>query len=356
MAETGQDKTEQATPRRKTEARNDGNLAKSQDLTAAIMLLAAIIGLQVFGLRVFSNMRNTVQTLLSGAHTSNPTRIDDLGAVGAYSMRAMVAMLTPLLLLVSVAGLVAVVGQVGFLITGKPLIPDPKKLNPIKGIQQMFSARSGVRLVMSIGKFVLIGAIAGYVIYRDMEKILHLAELSVVQAFIASAQMVFHLAMILAALLIVLALLDYWYQKWQHNKDLMMTKEQVKKEMKDMDGDPLVKQRRARVARQLAMQRMAQAVPNADVIVTNPTHFAVALKYDKDDMQAPKVIAKGSDFMAMRIRQIAAVHGIPLVERKPLARALYAGVEVGQEIPQEHYAAVAEILAYVYRLGGQKVA
>ncbi|MEM6855142.1 MAG: EscU/YscU/HrcU family type III secretion system export apparatus switch protein, partial [Planctomycetota bacterium] len=217
-------------------------------------------------------------------------------------------------------------------------------------------ARSGVRLVMSIGKFVLIGAIAGYVIYRDMEKILHLAELSVVQAFIASAQMVFHLAMILAALLIVLALLDYWYQKWQHNKDLMMTKDQVKKEMKDMDGDPLVKQRRARVARQLAMQRMAQAVPNADVIVTNPTHFAVALKYDKDDMQAPKVIAKGSDFMAMRIRQIAAVHGIPLVERKPLARALYAGVEVGQEIPQEHYAAVAEILAYVYRLGGQKVA
>lgn len=356
MAETGQDKTEQATPRRKNEARNDGNLAKSQDLTAAIMLLAAIVGLQVFGLRVFSNMRNTVQTMLSGAHTSNPARIDDLGAIGAYSMRSMIAMLTPLLLLVSVAGLVAVVGQVGFLITGKPLIPDPKKLNPIKGIQQMFSARSAVRLVMSVGKFVIIGAIAGYVIYRDMEKMLHLAELTVVQAFVVSAQMVFHLAMILAILLIFLAVLDYWYQKWQHSKDLMMTKEQVKQEMKDMDGDPMVKQRRARVARQLAMQRMAQAVPNADVIVTNPTHYAIALKYDNGDMQAPKVIAKGADFMAMRIRQIAALNGIPLVERKPLARALYAGVEVGQEIPQEHYAAVAEILAYVYRLGGKKVA
>lgn len=356
MAETGQDKTEQATPRRQNEARNDGNLAKSQDLTAAIMLLAAIVGLQVFGLRVFSNMRNTVQTMLSGAHTSNPARIDDLGAIGAYSMRSMIAMLTPLLLLISVAGLVAVVGQVGFLITGKPLIPDPKKLNPVKGIQQMFSARSAVRLVLSIGKFVLIGAVASYVIYRDMEKILHLAELSVVQAFLVSAQMVFHLAMILAILLIFLAVLDYWYQKWQHSKDLMMTKEQVKQEMKDMDGDPMVKQRRARVARQLAMQRMAQAVPNADVIVTNPTHYAIALKYDNGDMQAPKVIAKGADFMAMRIRQIAALNGIPLVERKPLARALYAGVEVGQEIPQEHYAAVAEILAYVYRLGGKKVA
>lgn len=356
MAETGQDKTEQATPRRRTEARNDGNLAKSQDLTAAIMLLASMAGLHLFGLSVFSNMRNTVQTMLSGAHTPNPTRIDDLGAIGSYSIRAMVAMLAPLLMLIMAAGLLAVVGQVGFLLTGKPLMPDPKKLNPIKGIQQMFSARSGVRLVLSIGKFVLIGAVAGYVIYRDMEKILKLAELAVVQSFLASAEMVFELAMILAALLIVLAILDYWYQKWQHSKDLMMTKEQVKKEMKDMDGDPMVKQRRARVARQLAMQRMAQAVPNADVIVTNPTHYAIALKYDKDDMQAPKVIAKGADFMAMRIRQIASTHGIPLVERKPLARALYAGVEVGQEIPQDHYAAVAEILAYVYRLGGQKVA
>ncbi|MEM1110064.1 MAG: flagellar biosynthesis protein FlhB [Planctomycetota bacterium] len=356
MAETGQDKTEEATPRRRSEARTEGNLAKSQDLTAAIMLLAAIVGLQVFGLRVFSNMRNTVQTLISNAHSNNPTRLDDLGAVGSYSLRAMTAMLVPMMLLVTSAGLVALVGQVGFLITGKPLVPSPKKLNPIKGIQQMFSARSGVRLVMSIGKFVLIGAVAGYVIYRDMEKILHLAELSAGQAFIVSAQMVFQLAMILAALLIVLAVLDYWYQKWQHSQDLKMTKEQVKQEMKDMDGDPLVKQRRARVARQLAMQRLNQAVPTADVIVTNPTHYAIALKYDKNDMQAPKVVAKGADFMAMRIRQIAALNGIPLVERKPLARALYAGVEVGQEIPQEHYAAVAEILAYVYRLGGQKVA
>lgn len=356
MAETGQDKTEQATPRRRTEARNDGNLAKSQDLTAALMLLAAIVGLQLFGMNVFSNMRNTMQTMLSGAHTSNPARLDDLGALAAYSLRATVAMLAPLTLVIMAVGLVALVGQVGFLITGKPLIPDPKKLNPIKGIQQMFSARSAVRLVLSIGKFVLIGAVASLVIFRDMEKILHLAELGAAQAFLVGAHMVFELSMVLAALLIVLAIADYMYQKWQHSQDLKMTKEQVKQEMKDMDGDPLVKQRRARVARQLAMQRMAQAVPQADVIVTNPTHYAIALKYDKGSMQAPRVVAKGADFMAMRIRQIAALNGIPLVERKPLARALFANVEVGQEIPEEHYAAVAEILAYVYRLGGQKVA
>lgn len=356
MAETGQDKTEAATPRRKSEARNDGNLAKSQDLTAALMLLAAIVGLQLFGMNVFSNMRNTMQTMLSGAHTSNPARLDDLGALGAYSMRATIAMLAPLTLVIMAVGLVAVVGQVGFLITGKPLIPDPKKLNPIKGIQQMFSARSAMRLVLSVGKFVLIGAVASLVMFRDMEKILHLAELGAGQAFLVGSHMVFELAMILAALLIVLAIADYMYQKWQHSQDLKMTKEQVKQEMKDMDGDPLVKQRRARVARQLAMQRMAQAVPQADVIVTNPTHYAIALKYDKGSMQAPRVVAKGADFMAMRIRQIASLNGIPLVERKPLARALFANVEVGQEIPEEHYAAVAEILAYVYRLGGSKAA
>jgi flagellar biosynthetic protein FlhB len=356
MAETGQDKTEDATPRRRAEARRDGNIPKSQDLTAALMLLAAIVGLQLFGLRVFSSMRTTMETLLGGSHTANPTRMDDLMAIGAYSTRAMVAMLAPLSLSILAIGLMACVGQVGFLLTGKPLIPSPKKMNPIKGLQQLCNLRASVRLLMSLGKFILIGLVATTVVVMDMPKILFLAELESGAAFALASEMVFELAMILAALLIVLAVADYAYQKWQHSQDLKMTKEEVKKEMKNMDGDPLVKQRRARVARQLAMQRTAQAVPGADVIVTNPTHYAVALKYDNDAMRAPKVVAKGADFMALQIRQIAAVHGIPLVERKPLARALYANVEVGQEIPQEHYTAVAEILAYVYRLGGKKVA
>ncbi|MEM8739359.1 MAG: flagellar biosynthesis protein FlhB [Planctomycetota bacterium] len=356
MAETGQDKTEQASPRRLSEARRDGNVPRSQDLTAAVMLLAAMIGLHFYGLRVFASMRSTMVTVLGGAHSPNPTRLDDLVAVSAYSTRALLAMFAPLALAIMAIGLLACIGQVGFLLTGKPLVPSINKLNPLKGLQQMVSARAGVRLLQSLAKFIIIGAVAAAVMVKDMSAILHLAQLSAGPAFALGAAMVFELALILCALLIFLALLDFWFQKWQHAQDLKMTKEQVKQEMKDMDGDPLVKQRRARVARQLAMQRMAQAVPTADVIVTNPTHFAVALKYDKTSMQAPRVVAKGADFMALRIRQIAAVHGIPLVERKPLARALYADLEVGQEIPQDHYAAVAEILAYVYRLGGQKVA
>ena len=156
--------------------------------------------------------------------------------------------------------------------------------------------------------------------------------------------------------LLVLGLLDYAFQRWQHEKDLRMSKQEVKEDMKRMEGDPLVKQRRTRIARQLALQRIGQAVPKADVVVTNPTHFSVALKYDSKTMTAPKVVAKGADFLAMRIRQIALANGVPLVERKEIAQALYKSVEVGQEVPPQLYNAVAEVLAYVYRLGGRKTA
>lgn len=356
MAETGQEKTEEATPRRRSEARQEGNVAKSQDLTAAFMLLAAVIGLEVMGMRVFTGMRNTMQTMLSGAHTSNPTQMGDLAAVGSFAARATMTMFAPLGLLMTGVALVASVGQVGFLLSGKAVSPNFKKLNPLNGVKQMFSARSVMLLVLSLGKTILIGLVAGLVIVKDMEAILHLAELSVLGAFAVAGRMVLNLAFALCAVLVILAVIDFAYQRWQHNQDLKMTKEEVKQELKNMDGDPLVRQRRARVARQLAMQRMAQAVPQADVVVTNPTHYAIALKYDSKTMTAPRVIAKGADFMAMRIRQIASLNGVPLVERKPLARALYAGVEIGQEVPHEHYAAVAEILAYVYRLSGKKAA
>jgi len=159
-----------------------------------------------------------------------------------------------------------------------------------------------------------------------------------------------------AAVLLILGLLDFFYQRWQTEQDMKMTKEEVKEELKRHEGDPLVKQRRRKVAQQLMMQRLATDVPKADVVVTNPTHVSVALQYDSDTMHAPKLIAKGADLMALRIRQIASAHRVPVVERPPLARAIFSAVEVGQEIPQEYYAAVAEILAYVYRISGRKSA
>ena len=353
MAENDFERTEPATPRRREEARQDGNVARSPDLTAAIGLLAAIILLQVVGGRMFAQMRIATETMLTSSFTSNPTRPDDIVQISMYTGSALALILAPMVLAILLISVLATVGQVGLLVTTKPITPSFNKLSPIRGIKNMFNARAAVRLVMSLGKIAIISFIAGVVIYLDLSQILHIGELEPPQAFAASGQLVFALALKLAALLLILAIFDYSYQRWQRELDLRMSRHDIKEEMKRMDGDPMMRQRRARVARQLAMQRIAQAVPNADVVVTNPTHFAIALKYDKEVMRAPRVIAKGADFMAMRIRQIASLHDIPIVERKPLAQALYQSVEIGQEIPPEHYAAVAEILAYVYRISGK---
>ncbi len=356
MAENEFEKSEAPTPRRLQEARDDGNVARSTDLTAACMLLAGVVAMNMLGTRVFDGLGTATGTLLSSGHASNPTRIQGLGESVYYSVYMFAAALGPIVLAIAAVGIASSLGQVGFLLTFKPLEPNFGKLSPLKGIANLFKLRSLMRLAMSVLKVGVIAAVAGWFVVNDMPRILHIAELAVPQALAAGATLVYGLALKLAILLLVLALIDYIFQRWQHEQDLKMSKQDVKEEMKRMEGDPQVKQRRTRVARQLAMQRVAQAVPQADVIVTNPTHFSIALKYDSGSMRAPKVIAKGADFMAMRIRQIAIANGIPLIERKPLAQALYREVDIGQEVPAEHYAAVAEILAYVYRLSGRKTA
>ena len=189
-----------------------------------------------------------------------------------------------------------------------------------------------------------------------MPRIISLAGLETKPMFSAAAGLVFSLGVKLALLLLFLAIADFAFHRWQRERDLRMTRQDVKEELKRMEGDPLIRQRRTRVARQLALQRIGHTVPGADVVVTNPTHYAVALKYDSASMHAPKVVAKGADFLAMRIRQLAALHGVPLVERKELAQAIYNTVEVGREVPPQFYNAVAEILAYVYRLGARQTA
>ncbi len=356
MADNDSEKTETATPRRMQEAREEGNIARSQDLTAAFTLLATVILLNSFGMHMLSSMKMNVEMMLNTEFGHNPTRADDLMGMFAYGLRLAIAGSAPLLLSIAAVTLIAAISQVGFILTGKPLMPQFSRLSPLKGFKRLFDARAGIRLVMSLAKVVVIAAVAGWVIYEDLPQILILTELEVGPLFSVSCALVYALGLKLAILLVVLALLDYAFQRWQHDKDLRMTKQEVKEEMKRMDGDPLVKQRRSRVARQLAMQRVGQAVPTADVIVTNPTHFAVAIRYDGDTMRAPKVVAKGADFLAMHIRQLAAAHGVPIIERKELARALYANVEPGQEVPPEFYNAVAEILAYVYRISGRKSA
>lgn len=356
MAESGQEKSEAPTSRRRSEARNEGQVAKSQDLTAAVSLLFTMLLLYVFGYDTLMGMRHNLHLTLNGELVDNPTQVGDVGTLVSTMMRVTITTIGPLILCMALVALVATVGQVGFLVTTKPLEPNFGKLSPLKGAKNLVNARAAMRLAMSLLKVALIGGVAALVILDDMPRVVSMSRLELAPLFAAACELVFVLALKLAALLLVLALIDYVYQRWQHEQDLKMTKQEVREEMKRMDGDPLVKQRRQRVAKQLAMQRINQAVPGADVIVTNPTHFAVALRYDSDSMAAPRVVAKGADFMALRIRQIAMTHDVPIVERKELARALYRSVEVGQEVPAEHYAAVAEILAYVYRISGQRVA
>jgi flagellar biosynthetic protein FlhB len=354
MAEsTGQEKTEAPTARRLREAREEGNVARSTDLTAALMLLAAIILLYMLSTRLFEAMAAVLHRLLGSVDAINPTRSDDLGPLMNYLLGLMGWTILPFLIAIAGVGMLVTAGQTGLMLSGKPLIPKFSKINPLSGVKRLVDARAAIRLVMSLGKVAIIAAVATIMIMSEIDAIAALPTMTIAAATSVAAHMTFMLALKLAALLVILALLDFAFQKYQHTKDMRMTKQEVKQEMKDMDGDPLMKQRRARVARQLAMQRMAQQVPQADVVITNPTHLSIALRYDSDNMRAPKVIAKGADFMAMRIRQIATANGIPLVERKPLARALYSSLEIGEEVPEEHYAAVAEILAYVYRLSGK---
>lgn len=356
MAESNFEKTEAATPRRRQEARESGNVARSVDLTAACILLASILLLYWFGFQIFTSMKVTMREMLDTSWESNPTRLTDMTGLVAFAGRVVLETVAPVCLGITAVALLVSVGQVGLIFTTKPLTPSLSKISPLEGAKKLFDARAGMRLLMSLGKILVIAAVALVAIFQDLPRIVLLAELDVLPMFANACELVYVMAIKLAAVLLVLAILDYAFQRWQHNRDLRMTKQEIKEEMKRMDGDPLMKQRRARVARQLALQRIGQAVPKADVVVTNPTHFSVALSYDSASMTAPKVVAKGADFLAMRIRQLAVANGVPMVERKELAQALYKSVEVGQEVPPQFYSAVAEILAYVYRLSGRRTA
>lgn len=354
MPDTGE-KSEAPTPRRRQEARDEGNVARSSDFSAATTLLGAMLLMGLFARQLFEGMRLLVASMLGGQWQISPVVVDD-----AHNWLGVVTLIGVKILLPIVAGLFVLsimvnVVQFGVVFTLKPLSPNFNKLSPAKGLKNLFSKRAVMRLIMALAKVFIVVAVAAICIVFDLPKVMTLIQLEAAPLLKAAATVVWAVAIKIALVLMVLAILDLIYQRWQHEQDMKMSKQEVKEEMKRMEGDPLTKQRRARVARQLAMQRVNQAVPGADVVVTNPTHFAIALKYD-DSMAAPKVVAKGADLMAMRIRQLAAANAVPIVERPPLARALYRQVEVGQEIPAEFYSAVAEILAYVYQLNQSRKA
>lgn len=348
MAEDMGDKTELPTQRRLSEARERGQVAKSTDLAAAIDLIGALIVIMALGGWAASSMAGIMRSVLGGVGES--VAWEAVAPVLRQSFFHMgKAMVPALLILAGIAALAHVV-QVGLHFSPKVISLKWSRLNPVNGVGQLVSRRNLVKTIVNSVKCGLVILVGYLVISGLIGRLVALPTLTTAAAFKVIGSALLELTLWLLAVLLVLGLADFAYQRWQHTRDLKMTKADVKDERRAMEGDPQVKAARFKMMQKIALQRVNSAVPKADVVVTNPTHYSIAIQYDATKMRAPRVVAKGVDFLAMRIREVALTHGVPMVERPPLARALYAAVEVGQEVREEHYQAVAEILAFVYRL------
>jgi flagellar biosynthesis protein FlhB len=353
MADDLGERTEEATPKRRSEAREEGNIAKSPDLGAAIMLLVATAALWATSLTMFGQGQQLLSQTLSLETLGNPLRPADVGETLHYVAVAALRMVAPLILLAWLGAILSQFVQIGWLFAPKAAQPKFNKLNPINGFKRIFGISALVKSGIDSSKVAIVMGVAALTVVQYLDRIIALPYLSGFQGWAEVGSMMLVLAIRVLAILLALGFIDFLYQRWKHSRDLRMTKQQVKDEFKQSDGDPEVKRRRMKMQREMAAQRISSAVPKADVIVTNPEHISIAIQYDATKMEAPKVVAKGADYLAMRIRYIAMQHGIPIIERKPLARALYKQVAVNQEIPPEFYKAIAEILAYVYRLSGK---
>ena len=341
------EKTEEPTAKRKADARKKGQVGKSQEINAAFVLLAGFMVLKVLGGNAVAEIMNYSTYIYGNLNVDiNEESIMQM-FIGMIILLAKTSI--PLMVFIMIIGLAMTLAQVGLNFSTETISFDPNKLNPINGAKRMFSKRSLVELIKSLLKIIIIGY---FIITYLKDEVFQIPKLIYMDIFAGLNKMsdtIFFLAFKIIGVFIVMAVLDFAYQKWQNLQDLKMSKQEVKEEFKQQEGDPKIKGKIRQKQRQMAMARMMQEVPQADVIVTNPTHFAVALKY-QSGMSAPIVIAKGQDLVAQKIKAIARESKVPIVENKPLARALFAAVEIGAAIPQELYKAVAEVLAYVYRL------
>ncbi len=343
------ERTEDATPRKISKSRERGQVAKSQDLSAAVGLAAAVTLLGIFGTSLIKHFAEVLTRVWEGQTPGDPLSIDGVIGASRWVGGSTVITVLPIFLLVFLISYLTNLLQVGWLLTMYPVKPKLSKINPVAGVKRLFSLRNLVKSGVNGLKLVVVGGVASFVLWRSVPNLTALPRLQAEVALLAIGRLAMELALWLLVVLLLLAIIDFIYQKWQHKKDLKMTKHDVKDERRSMEGDPQVKKQRMKMAMEVATQRIQGAVPDADVVVSNPTHFAVALKYDSETMGAPRLVAKGADLLAYRIRQVAIANAVPIVERPPLARAIYWGVDVGREIPPHLYEAVAELLAYVYR-------
>ena len=355
MSDDKSSKTEQPTARRLSQAREKGQVSKSMEINTCVVLMAAIFTLFFAAPSMFEKLLSGMSDALA---TVAQTSIEgaDLFAFFKKNLFHMGLIMAPILVVIPLLGILSNIIQIGgFLFTTSSLAPNLSKINPISGFSRLFSARSLVELVKSILKITVIALTCYFTIKGKMDRFIPLGDASVVQIGHFTVAVSFEIFLKTIWALVVMAILDIAFQKWQFVRDMKMSKDEIKEEMKQTEGDPIVKQRIRSTQREMARKRMMDKVPEADVVVTNPTHLAVALMYDALQAEAPVVVAKGQNILAEKIKKIAQEHDIPIMEDKPLARALYKNVDIGQTIPIALYQAVAEVLSYVYRLKGKAV-
>ena len=352
--ESFQERTQPATPRRRQKARERGTVARSFDLTAAGIICFGFTALFLLGPSMIDRLLETLRYTMANAPSialSDPT----LQTVIVNSVYGFFAAMGPLFIAMLVIGVGMNVLQVGFQVTPKAMELKFERLNALENFKRLVSLRSAVQLVRDPLKLTVVGIVAYIAMRSEFNSFMVLADLSVPQLASTLARVCLWVGLKIGVAILVIGLIDYLYQRWEMEKSLKMSLQEVKDEMKETEGNPEIKARARQIQRHQARQRMMAAVPTADVVVTNPTHIAVALKYDPSEMDAPTVLAKGQRLIAEQIKRIAREHGIPVVEDKPLARALYKMCEVGDLVPAKLYRAVAEVLAHIYRLSGKAV-
>ncbi|MFH1999877.1 MAG: flagellar biosynthesis protein FlhB [Planctomycetota bacterium] len=352
MPDGDTEKTESATPKKRDEARKQGQVMVSQDLNRAVQLLVVLFVLHFMGSNLYVEFSRVFREQLGNQLTMEITESSAMSSIKELFLKA-TELLAPFFIAIVVCMVAVIVAQTGFRITFETLQIKFSKLNPLNGVKKIFSLRSVVKLFWSVIKVTLLG----WIVYQTLaDRLIELGELGGCELYTILEycfSLLFLILFRLGLALLLLALFDFLYQKWQFEKDLKMTKQEVTDENKQMLGDPLIKRRIRQAQFAIFKQRLSETVPEATVVVTNPTTYAVAIKYEKGKMEAPLVVAKGMNFVAERIKTLARESNIPIVENKMLAQTLYRTVEVGREIPSRLYRAVAEVLSYVYRLKGK---
>lgn len=354
MAEENQERTEEATPKRRSESKDKGQVAKSRDLSSVAILGAAIIYFYFNA----SDMLKKIMTMLSkNLHRASSMSFspNEITALCAELTLQFFYILYPLMLTVVIASLFSNILQTGFIFSAEAIAPKLSKLDPLKGLKNLLGTRSIVEFIKNILKVTIVSLVAYLSVKSSLHQVVPLMNQDLWQIFSFIGRNSYIIIANVCLLLIIVAVLDFAYQKWEHEKSIKMSKQEVKEENKQSEGDPLVKGRIRRLQRDAARKRMMASVPKADVVITNPTHIAIAIRYDSDKMMAPVVLAKGTGFIAEKIKEVARAHGVPVVENKLVAQVLYKLVDIDDVIPENLYRAVAEILAYVYGMKKKSV-